>query len=303
MNIEALRTFVTLANCGSFTRTAQDLSVVQSTVSSRIKELENELGQELFTRGKNSAALTKAGLILLSYARSIIDLETAAISDFNKMDRFEGVLSIAAAHTLYDSYLFKQINQFLTGHPTISIRATIAHTHEIIASLGGGSFDIAYTYSFFSHPKFTCIPYRVDPVVLVTASSNTTYLEGITSKELSNITYVYSDFEWAGYDWVLPKSRGYPLEVNIMSRIISYLEVNNWYCFLPLVLVEKEIKNGSLIEIKVLDMKIPDMRSYLIYKNQRNQFIDDWLETELSSGNRAPASLIHTPASAPEGNE
>lgn len=48
MNIDYLRTFLTLAENGSFSETAKEHIVVQSTVSSRIQELEKELGQSLF---------------------------------------------------------------------------------------------------------------------------------------------------------------------------------------------------------------------------------------------------------------
>ena len=58
MNIDYLRTFLTLAENGSFSETAKEHIVVQSTVSSRIQELEKELGQSLFIRNYNSRLLS-----------------------------------------------------------------------------------------------------------------------------------------------------------------------------------------------------------------------------------------------------
>ena len=68
MNIEYLKTFVLLAENGSFSKTAKEQVLVQSTVSSRISELEKEIGQKLFVRNKNYSELTLAGKALLEYA-------------------------------------------------------------------------------------------------------------------------------------------------------------------------------------------------------------------------------------------
>lgn len=79
MNIDYLRTFLTLAENGSFSETAKEHIVVQSTVSSRIQELEKELGQSLFIRNYNHAELTLAGQVFLEYAKNIVELENRAI--------------------------------------------------------------------------------------------------------------------------------------------------------------------------------------------------------------------------------
>ena len=58
MDLENLKTFVTLANLGNFTQTAQQHMIVQSTVSSRIRELEREIGTPLFIRERKNVRLT-----------------------------------------------------------------------------------------------------------------------------------------------------------------------------------------------------------------------------------------------------
>ena len=68
MNIEFLKTFITLSNVKNFTKTADTHCIVQSTVSNRIKELENYIGQKLFIRSNNDIELTPSGEILLKYA-------------------------------------------------------------------------------------------------------------------------------------------------------------------------------------------------------------------------------------------
>lgn len=83
MDIEYLKTFLTLAENGSFSKTAKEHIIAQSTVSSRIQELEKELGQRLFIRNHNHADLTLSGQSLLEYAKKIVDLENQAIARVN----------------------------------------------------------------------------------------------------------------------------------------------------------------------------------------------------------------------------
>ena len=75
MNIEALKTFIAVAELKNFTKAAQHLIVVQSTVTNRIKELEHKIGQQLLVRTNKTVSLTHAGEHLLSYAYQFIEME------------------------------------------------------------------------------------------------------------------------------------------------------------------------------------------------------------------------------------
>ena len=74
MEYETLKTFVELAQIKNFTKAAEKLHVVQTTVSSRISVLEKELGTALFERTNKQVRLTKQGELFLPYAQRIIDL-------------------------------------------------------------------------------------------------------------------------------------------------------------------------------------------------------------------------------------
>lgn len=67
-----LVTFVTLCNCGSFTRTAHALGISQPTVSQHIAQLEQEAGGALFVREKGSVSLTDKGMVFKDCAERIL---------------------------------------------------------------------------------------------------------------------------------------------------------------------------------------------------------------------------------------
>ena len=74
MEIRVLRYFWTIAEENSVSKAAEQLHITQPTLSRQLRELETELGTELFTREKNRLKLTEAGLFLKSRAEEILSL-------------------------------------------------------------------------------------------------------------------------------------------------------------------------------------------------------------------------------------
>lgn len=74
MEIRTLRYFWTIAEEGTVSKAAEALHITQPTLSRQIKELEEELGTELFIRGRRQIQLTEAGMFLKSCAEEILEL-------------------------------------------------------------------------------------------------------------------------------------------------------------------------------------------------------------------------------------
>ncbi|HBZ98693.1 MAG TPA: LysR family transcriptional regulator, partial [Pseudomonas sp.] len=79
---DVLRTFVAIAESGSFTRAAGQIYRSTSAVSMQIKRLEDTLGRPLFVREARQVRLTPAGETLLGYARRLLKLNEEAIAHF-----------------------------------------------------------------------------------------------------------------------------------------------------------------------------------------------------------------------------
>ena len=105
MNIESLTTFLILAEERSVTKTAQRLFLRQSTVSSRIQELEKELGQPLFERKPRSMTLTPAGQRLIPLARKMAALEKELRAEAEPRQSCRWKLSAGISDSIYGSEL------------------------------------------------------------------------------------------------------------------------------------------------------------------------------------------------------
>ena len=81
MELRTLRYFVTVAEELNITKAAALLRISQPPLSSQIKNLEEELGTELFVRGKRQLALTDAGKLLYQRAKDILSLSEKASAE------------------------------------------------------------------------------------------------------------------------------------------------------------------------------------------------------------------------------
>jgi DNA-binding transcriptional LysR family regulator len=83
LDIDQLRTFVAIADTGSFTRAAEIVHKTQSAVSMQMKRLEDRVGRPIFERDGRLSKLTDDGERLLDYARRIVRLNLECMTSFN----------------------------------------------------------------------------------------------------------------------------------------------------------------------------------------------------------------------------
>ncbi|GAB5519588.1 MAG: LysR substrate-binding domain-containing protein [Rhodothermales bacterium] len=93
LSIDQLRTFVTVADVGSYTRAARQLYRTQPALSLQVKRLEEQLGTQLFQRHGRRTQVTEAGDTLLRYARRILDLNEQAVAKLSVVQA-EGTVRI-----------------------------------------------------------------------------------------------------------------------------------------------------------------------------------------------------------------
>lgn len=134
MELKHLRSFITVAQERSFTRAAARLHMAQPPLSQRIKQLEDELGAQLFERNTRKVSLTKAGQVFYDEARQALDQIARAIASCRRASKGEiGELRLGysgrASHLLLPRLLlafraaFPEVELDLDGpHPSGTLR-------------------------------------------------------------------------------------------------------------------------------------------------------------------------------------
>ncbi|MFT4708666.1 MAG: DNA-binding transcriptional LysR family regulator [Ascidiaceihabitans sp.] len=146
MNLSELRTFLTIVETGSLVRASHILSVTQSTVTARLKSLEEEIGQVLIIRNKSGATMTAAGVRLHRYADTISELWQQAKQETALPDGMSGICNLACEYDLW-SGLGQQLFQTLqTDQPQIAVSVWIGSAAEVSGWLEQGKSDLGLTY-------------------------------------------------------------------------------------------------------------------------------------------------------------
>ncbi len=283
MDYNLLITFIYLAKFKNFTKTAEQLHIVQSTVTSRIKQLEYNLGESLFMRTNKMVELTSKGEAFLPYAKQLLSIQETAVSQLKQLEFHHDTLNIGVVHSIYDCHVERMILKFIKTHPQISVKIKIGHSEELIQGLHENQLDIAFTYWDVKSSQFTCEPFHNDQVILVTGAQNKCDPEGISNENLKSLQLlnaaIYTDAlkEWV--DTIFPKNHLYAVDINISSNIIPYLEAGIGYAFMLKAMVAKKIEEGSLAEVKLLESNPPRIESYILINKQRmtSEAVKRWL--------------------------
>ena len=146
MNLRQLYYFKTIAELEHYTRAAEALYVSQSSLSHAIRELENELHVELFTRQGRNIKLTKHGELFYPHVKKTIETLENGISQLQDyIDPNRGTVSLSAFSSL-DPFVSDAIVQYLSATGRVDVRFQYEHDgfHEIHQKLVRGEIDLAF---------------------------------------------------------------------------------------------------------------------------------------------------------------
>ncbi len=141
MELELLRSFVAVADCGGFHRAAAQLNLTQSTVSQQIKRLELETKRPLFRRTTRTVALTDDGEMLLGDARRLLQLEEAARHRLTA-PRLSGAVRLGAVEEVAGGSLPPALGRFANSHPNVRLEVHIGVSSQLIEQLDAGRLDV-----------------------------------------------------------------------------------------------------------------------------------------------------------------
>jgi DNA-binding transcriptional LysR family regulator len=136
-----LRTFIAIAETGSFTLAASAVFRTPSAVSMQIKKLEETLGVSVFSRDARSVSLTQDGEMLMGYARRMLALNREAVSKFIVPD-IAGVVRLGSPDDYGERVLPNVLRRFAQTHPSIAVDVTIDMSVNLRRRLAERQLDI-----------------------------------------------------------------------------------------------------------------------------------------------------------------
>ncbi|ARV43978.1 LysR family transcriptional regulator [Bacillus inaquosorum] len=168
-----LKIFRAVAREGSITKAARMLNYVQSNVTARIHNLEEDLNIKLFHRTNRGMKLTAAGENLLQYAEQVLSLLDEAEKSAQMSQHPKGPLRIGSLETTAVTHLPEHAASFLRRFPEVDLSVNTADTHNLIQQVLDHKVDGAFVYGPVEHTDIRQTPVSRDELVLISSREGT----------------------------------------------------------------------------------------------------------------------------------
>ena len=142
LDLDLLRSFVSVVDAGGFTRAGERVHRTQSTVSQQIKRLEDEIGQPLLFRNGKDVTPTEAGERLLSYARRLLSLAEEARDVVSEPSK-EGAVRLGIPEDFAAYRLAKLLATFSRAHPNLRLDVRADQSIPLKRDIERGELDLA----------------------------------------------------------------------------------------------------------------------------------------------------------------
>lgn len=146
MNLNNLTTFLSIVETGSLVKASKQLHVTQSTVTARLHNLEDELGQVLLRRQKSGILLTPAGERLRRYATTMTDLWQQAKLETSLPEGITGVCNIGCQADLWSGLGKPVFDSLRKNHPEVAVSVWLGNQRDLENWISTGLTDLNLSY-------------------------------------------------------------------------------------------------------------------------------------------------------------
>jgi DNA-binding transcriptional LysR family regulator len=172
-----LRVFLAVAEQGNLSRGAERCNLAPSSVSQRIRGLEDALAVPLLIREPRGVRLTPAGHVLAEHARQCVaQLEQMHVDLLPYAQGLVGHITLFANNNAISSHLPDDLAHFFSYYPNVRISLEERMSHDIVSAVAAGRADLGVVAVEGDHPDLEYVPYRQDELVVL-APPNSPFAE------------------------------------------------------------------------------------------------------------------------------
>ena len=263
MELHPLRVFLTVAAERSFSRAAEKLLRTQPAISLSIQRLESELGEQLIDRSAKDLLLTDAGHIVLDYARRYENLQGDLENALAELrDKSAGRLIIGAneSSTLY---LLDHIERYRRKYPRITVQVRRSLSSRIPTELIDGDLELGILgFDPEDERVITRVIYTDHLAFIVSPEHLLSKRSEVSIAELGDETFIAHNVVSPYRALVIREFQRakvplrMDLEVPTVEAIRKMVQRNQGVAFLPRMVVEEEVRQGIIREVRVKEMNV-----------------------------------------------
>ena len=288
INLELYRIFYVVAKEKNITKASKILNISQPAVTKHIKNLEYELGEELFIRTKKGVILNEYGKKIFFNVKSALNLiEDAENTLEDTKNNHSVTIRIGASTTLAKKYLIKYIEKFHDKYPNIIFDIHTDSTHDLIKKLKIGDIDFILS-KFPSNIDYDLKYQKIDTMEYIFVASkkyNKLTEKSISVKELENYDIIVqkypSNSRKNADDFFKENKLNIIPKMNIASSnlLTSFIKMGYGIGYVTDIYVKDELDNKEIYKVNVnvpnkkVDFGIITLKNNILFKDC-NSFIN-----------------------------
>ncbi len=246
MDTDFLKTFLEVNRTRHFGKAADNLYVTQSTVSARIRQLEESVGAALFIRNRNDIQLTAAGQRLLVYAESITTTWNRARQEIAVEEDSITPIAIAGVASLWDISLQKWLHATYRKYPDLSLNIEITLATVMTRGLLDGTLDLAFMFEVPQLSRLEAREIARIPLILVSTENHNTVDDALANQ------YVLVDWGTSfasAHARHFPSARAPSLRLNQGRVARDFIVECGGAAYLAAPMVQDQLEKGLLHQV------------------------------------------------------
>ncbi len=276
MDFKNLSTFIQVAELNSFTKAGEKLGYSQPTISFQIKQLEKDLGVQLFERIGHTITLTEKGKNVLAYAQQICRTSEEMLQLASKDCEPKGIIRLAMADSLCTPLIINKFVEFTTLYPKVSLNIKTAGTNELFRLLDHNEADIVCTLDNHIYDTSYIISNeeKIGVNFVCSVVNPLSKLKRVTIDDLISQPFILTE-KGMSYRRLLDENLAqksieiHPiLEIGSADHISKLVEANAGVAFLPDYVTEKAVKEKKIVRLSVDDINIELWKQLLYHRNK-----------------------------------
>jgi LysR family transcriptional regulator, flagellar master operon regulator len=246
MDIQALKTFLTLAELQRLSLCAEQLCLTKSAVSARIRQLEEQLGEPLFTRSARGMQLTDAGRGFYRHAMVMHQRWVRAKLEISEKNSRAQRLRMGTHTSLANDLLLAWGSAMRQRFPRLSLHLEADYSNEIVRLVAQGALDIGLIFVADTTAGLVVEQVLEDRLIMVSS-------EAATLDQVSAHSYLYLDWGWgynAAHTERLPQLQNSLLSCGKADLGLPWLLQNGGTAYLPARMLREPLASGVLCKVE-----------------------------------------------------
>ncbi|MCR5268560.1 MAG: LysR family transcriptional regulator [Lachnospiraceae bacterium] len=287
MNNTQSETFLKLVETKSFTTTANMLGYAQSTVTTQIKQLEEELGCLLFERLGKRLVVTSEGEKLIAYAQQMLKLQREILLEVSASKTPSGIIKLGVSESFCYNRLPESLVKYKKAYPGMDIQLQFIEHDTFPGLLKSGALDLVYTLNPLTEtPELSLIHKEKETLAFFASPDHPiAQKQRVKEKDLEGIPLLLTSHNCSFRHMLLQDFMEHQvtpkIEMETSSKeVLKQFAINGLgVAFMPSMVATEEVRSGALKKIDWAGDDFPIYSQIFIHKDKHmNMAMNDLIK-------------------------